>query len=145
MPRCPCWLRLEMAQQGRQSAPKLDRHFDVEGFLILQKGKRLALARLAVVQRIACSSWSCSLVSCKCSSRVFFAPQSFPSCLARTIAYSVVKMTSERLILHLPLHPIIRVVWEWSYPLFPKQNSELSCLHHFCQPRSQICTLLCHR
>ena len=34
-------------------------------------------------------------------------------------------MTSERLISHLPLHPIIRVVWKWLYPLYRKQNSGL--------------------
>ena len=31
---------------------------------------------------------------------------------------------------------------KWSYPLFRKQNSGL---HHFYQPRSQVCTLLCNR
>ena len=31
------------------------------------------------------------------------------------------------------------------YPLFRKGNSGLWCLHHFYQPRSQVCTLLCNR
>ena len=29
VPRCPCWLRLEMAQQERQSAPKLTLHVNL--------------------------------------------------------------------------------------------------------------------
>ena len=37
------------------------------------KNKMLPSASLAIVQRIACSSQSCSLVSSKCSSTVFFA------------------------------------------------------------------------
>ena len=56
-----------------RSCPHGHRHFDVAGLLFLHKGDRVALCMVAVVQWSTCSSWSCSLMSCKFSSTVLFA------------------------------------------------------------------------
>ena len=49
------------------------------------ENKKLPSASLAIVQRIACSSRSCSLVSSKCSSTVSFASKVFQLVLSRQL------------------------------------------------------------
>ena len=82
-------------KKERQFAPKLTLHLVLfcEGILktivismsrpdrFPKRWRELSSTWMSMIQWITCSSWSCSLVSCKHSSTVFFASSSFSACL----------------------------------------------------------------